>query len=229
MYALFRNNWKFQKRLGKGSDGIEYQFMAPDTAEDIQNALELLKSYKKKIPAYELENSARKVQILGIDEGIKAYKEMLLWYGVSTVLAWLKKPGVVPGKYDDIPIDGTKKVWGWTNVCGHLVCNVDLKQLAQDIEKGDFISWDDVEERFERFDLEYPKTRFAHALLILAVLYGKKQFDRQMQEKIKKDYEKLSEKIKKQIIATRKKDFENKFRKNILKEDDCLVEILSII
>lgn len=229
MYALFRNNWKFQKRLGKGSDGIEYQFMAPDTAEDIQNALELLKSYKKKIPAYELENSARKVQILGIDEGIKAYKEMLLWYGVSTVLAWLKKPGVVPGKYDDIPIDGSKKVWGWTNVCGHLVCNVDLKQLAQDIEKGDFISWDDVEERFERFDLEYPKTRFAHALHILAVLYGRKQFDHQMQEKIKRDYEKLSEKIKKQIIATRKKDFENKFRKNILKEDDCLVEILSII
>ena len=229
MYALFRNNWKFQKRLGKGEEGIEYQFMAPDTAEDIQNALELLKSYKKKIPAYELENSARKVQILGIDEGIKAYKEMLLWYGVSTVLAWLKKPGVVPGKYDDIPIDASKNVWGWTNVCGHMVCNVDLKQLAQDIEKGDFISWDDVEERFERFDLEYPKTRFAHALHILAFLYGRKQFDRQMQEKIKKDYEKLSEKIKKQIIATRKKDFENKFRKNILKEDDCLVEILSII
>ena len=50
-----------------------------------------------------------------------------------------------------------------------------------------------------------------------------------MLDKIKRDYEKLSEKIKKQIVATRKKDFENKFRKNSLKEDDCLVEILSII
>ena len=114
-------------------------------------------------------------------------------------------------------------------MCGHLVCNVDLKQLVQDIEKGDFISWDDVAERFERFDLDYPKTRFAHALHILAVLYGKKQFDQDMLDKINKDYEKLSEKIKKQIISTRTKDFENKFRKNILKEDDSLVEILSII
>ncbi len=109
------------------------------------------------------------------------------------------------------------------------MCDVDIKQLVQDTEKGDLISWDDIEERFERFDLEYPKTRFAHALHILAVLYGKKQFDRDMLEKIKKDYDKLSEKVKKQIIATRTKDFENKFRKDVLEEDDCLVEILSII
>ena len=229
MYALFRNNWKFQKRLGKGAEGIEYQFMAPDTAEDIQKALELLKAYKKKVPAHDLENSVRKVQILGIDEGIKAYKEMLLWYGVSTVLAWLGRPGVAPGKYKDIPVDASKGTWGWTNVCGHLVCDVDIKQMVQDIEKGDFISWDDVEERFECFDLEYPKTRFAHALHILALLYGKKQFDQEMMDKIEKDYSKLSDKIKKQIIATRTKDFENKFRKNTVKEDDSLVEILSII
>ena len=229
MYALFRNNWKFQKRLGKGGEGIEYQFMAPDTAEEVQKALDLLKEYKKKIPAFTMENSSRKVQILGIDDGIKAYKEMLLWYGVSTVLAWLERPGVRAGKYKDIPVDVSRKTWGWTNVCGHLVCNVDLKQMVQEIEKGDFISWDDVEERFERFDLEYPKTRFAHALHILAVLYGKKQFDQEMLEKIKTDYKKLSDKIKKQIIATRTKDFENKFRKNVLKEDDSLVEILSTI
>ena len=229
MYALFRNNWKFQKRLGKDGECIEYQFMAPDTAEDVQKALDLLKAYKKQIPAFTLENSSRKVQILGIDDGIKAYKEMLLWYGVSAVLAWLKRPDVKADKYKNIPVDASRGTWGWTNVCGHLVCNVDLKQLVQDIEKGDFVSWDDVEERFERFDLEYPKTRFAHALHILAVLYGKKQFDRDMLDKINKDYEKLSEKIKKQIIATRTKDFENKFRKNILKEDDSLVEILSII
>ncbi len=229
MYALFRNNWKFQKRLGKGCNGIECQFMAPDTAEDIQKALELLKAYKKKVPSHDLENSSRKVQILGLDEGIKAYKEMLLWYGVSTVLSWLQRPGVAPGKYKDIPVDASSGTWGWTNVCGHLVCDVDLKQMAQDIEKGDFISWDDVEERFERFDLEYPKTRFAHALHILAVLYGKKRFDQDMMEKIEKDYKKLSDKIKKQIIATRTKDFENKFRKNVLKEDDSLVEILSTI
>ncbi|MBR4683675.1 MAG: DUF4954 family protein [Spirochaetia bacterium] len=229
MYALFRNNWKFQKRLGKGGEGIEYQFMAPDTAEEVQKALDLLKEYKKKIPAFTMENSSRKVQILGIDDGIKAYKEMLLWYGVSTVLAWLERPGVRAGKYNDIPVDASRKTWGWTNVCGHLVCNVDLKQMVQEIEKGDFISWDDVEERFERFDLEYPKTRFAHALHVLALLYGKKQFDQEMLEKIKTDYKKLSDKIKKQIIATRTKDFENKFRKNVLKEDDSLVEILSTI
>ncbi len=229
MYALFRNNWKFHKRLGKGSESIECRFMAPDTAEEIQKGLELLKTYKKKIPSYDMENSKRKVKILGIDEGIKAYKEMLLWYGVSTVLEWLGRPGVNPDKYDDIPIDASKSTWGWTNVCGHLVCDVDIKQLVQDTEKGDLISWDDIEERFERFDLEYPKTRFAHALHILAVLYGKNQFDRDMLEKIKKDYDKLSEKVKKQIIATRTKDFENKFRKDVLEEDDCLVEILSII
>ena len=229
MYALFRNNLKFQSRLGKAAGTIEHRFMAPDTAEDIQNALEILKAYKKKVPDHDMENSSRKVQILGIDDGIKAYKEMLLWYGVSTVLDWLKRPGVTAGKYNDIPIDSSKGTWGWSNVCGHLVCNADLKQLVHDIEQGDFISWDDVEERFMRFDLEYPKTRFAHALHILAVLYGKKTFDQEMQEKIQKDYEKLSDKIKKQIVATRTKDFANKFRKNIVKEDDFLVEILSTI
>ena len=80
-----------------------------------------------------------------------------------------------------------------------------------------------------RFDMEYPKTMFAHALHIMALIYGKKTFDQDMLAKIKKDYEKLSDKIKKQIIATRTKDFENKFRKNGVKEDENLVEILSII
>ena len=229
MYALFRNDWKFQKRLGKTAPGIEHQFLAPDTAEEILQALELLESYKKKVPPYTMENSARQVNILGIEEGIKAYKEMLLWYGVSTVLAWLQRPGVNGEKYLGIPVDDSKRAWNWTNVCGHLVCGVDLKKMIQDIEKGDYISWDDVEECFERFDLEYPKTRFAHALHVLALLYGSKLFDQSMLDKVKKDYDRLSAKIKKDIVATRTKDFDNKFRKNILKEDDSLVEILSII
>ncbi len=114
-------------------------------------------------------------------------------------------------------------------MCGHLVCNADIKQMIHDIEHGDFISWEDVEERFERFDLEYPKTRFAHALHILAMLYKKKVFDQDMLERIKEDYSMLSEKIKKEIVATRKKDFDNQFRKNSLKEDESLVEILSTI
>ena len=50
-----------------------------------------------------------------------------------------------------------------------------------------------------------------------------------MLERIKEDYSKLSEKIKKEIVATRKKDFDNQFRKNSLKEDESLVEILSTI
>ena len=40
-----------------------------------------------------------------------------------------------------------------------------------------------------------------------------------MLDKINRDHEKLSDKIKKQIIATRTKDFENKFRKNVIEED----------
>lgn len=229
MYALFRNNWKFQKRLGKDESSIEYLFMAPDTAEEVLSAIDLLESYKKKIPPFTLENSRRQVQLLGIEEGIKAYREMLTWYGVSTVLSWLVRPGVTPGKYNDIPLDGSNKLWLWTNVCGHLVCNADIKQMIHDIEHGDFISWEDVDERFERFDLEYPKTRFAHALHILSMLYKKKVFDQDMLERIKEDYSMLSEKIKKEIVATRKKDFDNQFRKNSLKEDESLVEILSTI
>ena len=228
MYALFRNNWKFQKRLGRDS-GIEYLFMAPDTAEEIQEALVLLESYKKKVPAHDMENSSRRVQILGADDGIAAYREMLLWYGVSTVLSWLGKPGVKADKYRDIPVDSSSGTWGWTNVCGHLVCNVDIKQMVQDIGNGELISWDDVDERFMRFDLEYPKTRFAHALHILAVLYGKKTFDQEMLDKIKEDHKALSDKIKWQIIVTRQKDFDNIFRKNITQEDESLKEILSII
>ncbi|MCL2295138.1 MAG: DUF4954 family protein [Spirochaetes bacterium] len=105
MYSLFRNYFKFKDR-SQGLDsikGVEFDFMAPDTAEEILSAISFIEDICKsntgetsciKIPATGIENSKRKVKILYPDKSKAAYMEMLTFYCGSVIFEFIGKSGV---------------------------------------------------------------------------------------------------------------------------------------
>lgn len=100
MYALERNNWKFKnrdKRVYK-TQHIELDYLAPDTVNEIIRAMELLEEWagEKDLLSGEfdgitlnvgaLERSSQPVRIIKPAAGYRAYREMLIYYAVKTLV-----------------------------------------------------------------------------------------------------------------------------------------------
>lgn len=207
MYALFRNRNKFMKRLGKEYRGIECDFLAPDTAEEILKGIDLLKK-----ESFRYENSDRETVIRGRDKGLKAYREMLLFYCCSAVISYLQQPGTDKASLMGMKLDDTYET-GWHNAAGILVGNRALEKMISDIENGEIISWDEVGDRFGRFELEYRSEKFRHAVHLLGEIYNSPVLDEKMLERAVKDYRKLAQDINEELVKSREKDFSNPFRK----------------
>src|SRR5207248_4839075 len=92
MYALSRNTWKYRdrdKRLEKIIN-IEYDYLAPDTINEIFNAIDILSGIS---PGEDglyyingLENSNRKAEITRLPEALQIFKDLIVYYGVSQLL-----------------------------------------------------------------------------------------------------------------------------------------------
>lgn len=207
MYALFRNRRKFAQRLGKEYRRIEHDFLAPDTAEEILRGIDLL---KKENCRY--ENSSRETIIRGKDKGLKAYREMLLFYCTSVITGYLNRSGTDRSNYLGMRLDDSYET-SWINAGGILVGNKALEEMTADIENGDIISWDEVRDRFSRFEMEYPAEKFRHAVHLLGEIYGRKQLDEEMLERAGSDYRNLVADINEEMVRSREKDYSNPFRK----------------
>ena len=230
MYSLFRNNFKFKDRSA-GLDsmkGVELDFMAPDTAEEILYAIffieEKLKSKKSKnksphimISPDGIENSKRKVKILYPDKAKAAYIEMLAFYCGNVIFDFIKK------SQDNINLlfktnysaDREKE---WINVCGRLLPKKSIENAKNSVtgKSENFIeSWEEMHDYFnEEFEL-YESRKLLHALSIAMMLYNKKKPDEKLLSDLKKDYDKLIKKIEQEIIKSRKKDYDDPIRKTL--------------
>ena len=219
MYALMRNQMKFRKRLGDVEEGIECDFMAPDTAEEILKVMPLLKKSMGVLPPGTVENSKRKVYVQSWRQAVKSYEEMLLYYCTSQIVDYLKRK---PENMDTLmgaSMTGTAETV-WHNAAGHLVPDSFLKALTDDIIGGRIISWDEVEDAFRRADLEYAGRKLNHALSVLGEIYHARTFNEKVLKNVESDYKKLTEEMRRMLKASRQKDFDNRFRKFVYTGDD---------
>ncbi len=105
MYALIRNYFKYQERSSRGNKDLkpEFNFTAPDTIEEILDALKLIdkkrgdaidietesKSINFEVSSEHIEHSQRDVRLLKIYKSVKGYREMLLFYCGSVIFQWI--------------------------------------------------------------------------------------------------------------------------------------------
>ena len=97
MYALARNSWKFADRDQRTEkiQNIEHDYLAPDTINEMFDALEVLSKLKADKDgnyfAIGFENSDRKTEILKVPQAINLFKELILFYGITQLIGHVNK------------------------------------------------------------------------------------------------------------------------------------------
>lgn len=222
MYALDRNSKKFAKRDKRKLklQNIEFDNMAPDTAEEMLHGMELLRGWMAdakggEVYGNEMEKGKRPVLILKPEEGVKAYEDMLVFYAMKYLTAEYGE-SLPPATLGDSP-----RVRQWVNVGGQLVAGPDMEQLIADVENGVLGNWDDIHARLnDLWQKRYPSQRLAHAYGVLCELAGVDKLDEATWQQYLKRHEGILRFIEEKRDESRQKDIDNAYR-NMTYWDDA--------
>ena len=209
MYAMDRNSKKFAKRDKRKvkAQHIEFDNLAPDTAEEILRGMKLLRGWIAKadsgmVCAEGMEKGKRKTVILKGEEGLKAYEDMLVFYAMKNLdgqpLATLQTSPAAPTE--------------WVNLGGQLVAKPDMEQLIADVENGVLDSWQAINGRLDDLWQAYPAQRTAHAWQVLCTLEGTPSLTEAQWQRLQQRYADIQAFIDEQKKVSRQKDDVNPFR-----------------
>ncbi|MCD6304257.1 MAG: DUF4954 family protein [Planctomycetes bacterium] len=264
MYALARNTWKFAARDKRKTpvQHIEFDSLAPDTAEEIFAALDLLARWSAaarrradgKDPAElddeellamgremlagppealagldvladGVERSSRPVVVLKTHAAARAYRDMLHYYAVRNLLDYLASRDGADLAAMQADLAGPRQT-KWVNLGGQLVPAEDVERLKTDIKTGALASWTDVHRAYDRLWEDYPIRKQAHALATLKALLGVETLTPDLwAEAIDRAVE-IQRYVRDQTYATRKKDFDDPFRRMVYDSDEQMAAVL---
>ncbi len=161
--------------------------------------------------AERMEKSKRKVVIQKAANAYHAYGEMLHYYAVKNLLAYMEADPEATFSSMCEELSGPRERH-WVNLGGQLIPNVDVDQLRLDIGSGELISWKDIHHRYDCLWQDYPRVKQRHAFATLRELFGTDTVEvDQWHAALQKALE-IQEYIRDQVYITRKKDFDNTFR-----------------
>lgn len=241
MYALARNSWKFSVRDKRHDKPvmIETDFLAPDTAWEIIEAVRLLELWcgHSAMPhavmddkeaqslgqrllsqggrlgfdvfAEGVERSPFPVKILKPSKAWKAYHEMLLFYGMKTVSCYALRHGL--SFHEALKEDA--KLYRFENMGGQLVPSWRLDALINDVESGRVGSWDSMHASYKELARLYDEDRLENASAILGFLASKE--GKQIEDLFPswdRECQRLNGWIQDEAVKTKLKDYSNAFR-----------------
>ncbi|MBR6844561.1 MAG: DUF4954 family protein [Bacteroidales bacterium] len=217
MYAMDRNSKKFAKRDKRvnPAQNIEFDNLAPDTAEELFHGIELLRGWMAKanggeVYGNEMEKGKRPVLILKPAEGMKAYEDMLVFYAMKNLT-----------KEDCLQAKAPAYQTEWLNIGGQLVAKPDMEQLIADVENDNLRNWDDIHDRFNTlWGDHYKAQKLAHCYGMLCRLAGVDTLDNDLWQQYLTRYNNILDYIDEQKELSRRKDKENTFR-NMTYWDDA--------
>lgn len=221
MYAMDRNSKKFAKRDKRKikAQHIEFDNLAPDTAEEIIHGMKMLRDWIAKakdgvVYADGMEKGKRKTLILKAKEGLRAYEEMLIFYAMKNL------GQVPPTTNQQLP---TKE---WVNIGGQLVDKPDMEKLIADVENGIISNWRQLHDRMDTLWEAYPAQRKAHAYGVLCRLAGVETLSNDLWQGYQQRYAEIQKFIEEQKVASRHKDEVNPFRNMTYWDDDERAAVL---
>jgi len=156
-----------------------------------------------------LECSSTPVRIIKVQEGWRAYRTMLAYYGMKTLSEYLAPRQESFSAYDAMT---PSEVAGWTNVGGQLVPNDKLETAKEEIRKGTITTWDDLHRRYEAWHASYPADKARNAITVLRTLIGKEHLETADWDRLCGQLPQCRATIEEQVFLTKDKDYQNPFR-----------------
>ncbi len=223
MYALERNTWKYKDRDKRTEkfQNIDYSYLAPDTINEMFDALQILKKLK---PDHDgiyytsgFENSDRKTEITKLPQAVEIFTELIKYYVTTLLVDHIKANKFV--SFDELKKSIPTKIQRseWVNVGGQLIMKTDVEKLKNKIKTGKITTWTQVHDEYGHIGERYEADRLIHAYSSLLEIENitSKQFtiDR-FRELLEKSVATKSW-MSKGIYEARKKDYDNPFRKMV--------------
>ncbi len=223
MYALSRNTWKYadRDRRTEKIQKIEYDYLAPDTINEIFEAIRILRKLSPdKDGCYFIdgfENSNRKAQITKLPESLKLFNDLIIYYGATQLLEHIKKNNFT--SFQELKKSISTKISRskWINVGGQLMKETDVEKLKQQIITGKIQSWQQLHEMYKKIGADYPSDKLEHAYTSLMEVLNitSKQFTATTFNEILQKAITIKEWMCKGIYESREKDYTNPFRKMV--------------
>ncbi|UTC75439.1 DUF4954 family protein [Treponema sp. OMZ 792] len=241
MYAIERNNKKFlkrDKRITK-TQHIETNYLAPDTVAEILNARfllekwitaawiaagkpplsidEILKEKKEEakklfVKGENIERSKRTVKIIKAIESYEAYRDMLIWYGVTTFAEYFDKDlEKAKTNIEDFKIQ-EEFDFNWVNIGGQLIPEKKLDSIKEDIKAGNLNTWQDIHKSYDEAHDAYCRDKAENAYAVLCKIMKVNSLDRILWNTLLDKAAAIRKYIEEQIFYTKNKDYNNHFR-----------------
>ena len=202
MYAVVRNAHKYRardKRVVK-EQNVEYDFLAPDTAEEMMRGMEILRTgiegqIGRQLNAEDLEScekidasvdlcleglaNGRKAKILHPLRGYLWYRKMLRFYGAKELKTEVEQAlsregggqGGPENMVQEIKSRSENPHRSWENIGGQLIPEPQLAELIRGLSERRIGSWDQLHQAYDDAWEEYPQHKTAHALYCLLYSY----------------------------------------------------------
>jgi hypothetical protein len=111
----------------------------------------------------------------------------------------------------------------WMNLGGQLIMMNDIEQLRSDINDGVLNSWKEIHKRYNEIWKIYPLDKLRHAYLALKFVLGVETIsDEDWTAILDKEID-IQHYIMDQVYETRKKDYENPFRRATFRSEEEMI------
>ncbi|MEO7443889.1 MAG: DUF4954 family protein [Ferruginibacter sp.] len=234
MYALARNAWKYQdrdKRVEK-KQTIEYNYLAPDTINEIFDAIALLKNLrpdeKGEASVQQWENSNRKVIIIKSKEAIKAFEKMIIYHAAGEIIFCIEQNNISTFEELKTKLHADTKRSEWQNIGGQLMIKERVTDCCSKIKKNEIGSWEALHDFYKEQGEIYANDKLQHAynsFLELKQITGQ-QFNEEMLNDLMQSALTTREWMCKSIFQTREKDYTNPFRKMVYENNKEMNAVL---
>jgi len=204
LYALARNSAKYVDRdkRTKKIQQIEYDYLAPDSVNEIFDGLDLLRKATAKafsegsdeasllkegerilndesidlkkieICVEDFECTSRRTKIVKAREAYRVYKELVIFYGVQQLLQAISAQSI--DNFDDLLqlLPDHPERTKWKNIGGQLMPKSSVDQLIDRIKTGDIKNWNEVHQFYQQSGKSYTEQKLHHAFASVLELLG---------------------------------------------------------
>jgi hypothetical protein len=256
MYALTRNSAKFQKRdlrITK-EQNIEYDYLAPDTAEEMVAARRiLLKALQKSIPERDqlavTSDRGKKIEseielqlpdmvkgrnaiILKPVQGFHLYGEMLKIYGARELKKAVEE-AMIQGESPAAYIAGKFQhpCRSWVNIGGQIIPEDALLKILKKISAGTIKNWSELHAEYDGAWANYPLRRRDHGIFCALEMHNKKigELTDTLVAELLTESLALAKHMLRSAIDSRTKDFTNPFRQATFRNPEEMTAVVGTI
>ena len=234
MYALARNAWKHSDRDRRTEkiQFIEYDFLAPDTVNELFDGLKILQALKPNKEGIAVtngwENSSRRTEVLKVPRSINIFKELLRYYGSMEILKHILQNNF--HSFEELKKTLSAKVQRseWLNIGGQLIQKTEVDKLKHLIKSDKIKSWEELHNFYRQQGNAYMNDKLNHAYTSLLEILGitPRQFTPLLLKEILKLAIITKEWMCKGILDSRAKDYTNPFRKMVYDNNEEMNKVL---